>query len=85
MGWRTSLVKLRKRRLRWYGHVERAREGALSEVREMRVGERRPVGRPQKKWSECVREDMNVLGIEEDMAQDQEMWRAVIARPTHFE
>ncbi len=30
-------VKLRKKRLRWFGHMERAREGALSEVREMRV------------------------------------------------
>ncbi len=77
-------VKLRTRRLRWFGHVKRAREGALGEVREMRVGGRRPVRRPRKEWSECVREDMNVLGIEEDMAQNWEMWRTVIARPTPF-
>ena len=77
-------VKLRKRRLRWFGHVERAREGALSEIREMRVVGRWPVGRPRKKWSECVREDMNVLGIDEDMAQERKMWRTVIAHPTPF-
>ncbi len=39
-------VKLRKRRLRWFGHVERARESAMGEVR---VGGRQPVGRPRKK------------------------------------
>ncbi len=76
--------KLRKRRLRWFDRMERAREGVLSEVREMRVGGRWPVGRPRKKWSECVREDMNVLGTEEEMAQDRKMWRTVITRPTIF-
>ncbi len=49
-------AKLRKRKLRWFGHVERAREGALSEVREMRVRGRRPVGRP------IGRRGVNVLG-----------------------
>ncbi len=77
-------VNLGKRRLRWFGHVEKAKEGALSEVREMRVGGRRPVGRPRKKWSEVVREDMNVLEIVKDMAEDWEMWRPVIARSTPF-
>ncbi len=63
--------KLRQRRLRWFGDVERAGGGALSEVRELRVEGRRPLGRPKKKWSGCVREDMNVLEIEEHVAQDQ--------------
>ncbi len=31
-------VKLRKRRLRWFGHVERVREDALNDVWSMRVG-----------------------------------------------
>ena len=31
---------------------------------------------------ECVTEDMNILGIEEYMVQDRQMWRTVIARPT---
>ncbi len=77
-------VKLMKRRRRWFGHVEMARGGALCEVREMRVRGRRPVGRPRKKWIECVGEDINVLSIEVDMAQDRVMWRTVIARRTPF-
>ncbi len=44
-------AKLRQRRLRWLGHVERAGGGALNEVRELRVEGQRPLGRPKKKWS----------------------------------
>ena len=40
----------------------------LCEVAEVRVGGRRPVGRPRKKWSKCMVEDMNLLGVEEYMA-----------------
>ena len=71
-------IKLVQRRLRWFGHVKRA-EGVLGEVR---VSRRRPLGRPKKKWSECVMEDMNWLGVEEHVAQDRRMWKAVIACPT---
>lgn len=41
-------VELRKRRLRWFGHVKRAGEGVLKEVEEVRVGGWRPVGRLRK-------------------------------------
>ncbi|XP_063851530.1 uncharacterized protein LOC135094941 [Scylla paramamosain] len=74
-------VELRTRRLRWFGHVRGVEGGALSEV-EMRVGGRWPVGRPKKKWRKCVTEDMNLLGIEEHMEQDRQLWKAVIAHPT---
>ncbi len=75
-------AKLRQRRLRWFGHVERAGGGALNEVRELRVEGRRLPGKPKKKWSGCVREDMNLLEKEEHMAQDRKLWRTVIARLT---
>ena len=50
----------------------------LGEVGEVRVGSRRL----RKKWSDCVMEDINLLGLEERMTQDGQMWRAVIACPT---
>ncbi len=74
-------AKLRQRRLTWFGYVERAGGGALNEVWELRVEGRRPPGRP-KKWSGCVREDMNLLEIEEHIVQDRRLWRTVIACPT---
>ncbi|XP_063854075.1 uncharacterized protein LOC135096492 [Scylla paramamosain] len=46
-------VELRKRRLRWFGHVRRAEGGVLSDVEEVTVGGQRPVGRPKKKWRKC--------------------------------
>ena len=42
-------VKVRQRRLRWFGHVRRAEGSLLNEVEEMRIVGRWPVGRPRKK------------------------------------
>ena len=74
--------ELRKRRLRWYGHLKRVDGGPLGEVEEIRVEGRSPVGRPRKRWSKYVMEDMNLLGIDENMAQDRQLWKAVIASRT---
>ena len=75
-------VKLRQRRLRWFEHVKRAEGSLLKEVEEVKIGGRWPVGRPKKKWRVCLTEDMNTLGIEEHMAQDCQLWKAVITCPT---
>ena len=56
--------------MRWFGHVKRAEGGMLNEVEELRVEGRQPVGRLKKKWSRCVMEDMDILRIEEYVAQD---------------
>ena len=74
-------VKLRQRRLRWLEHVKRAERGVLVEVGEVRVGGQQPEEKPWKKWEECVMEDMNLLGVEEHVAQDRQMWKAIIACP----
>ncbi len=75
-------AKFRQRRLRCFGHVERARGGVLNEVRELKFEGRRPSGRPKKTWSGCVTEDMDLLEIKEHMAEDRKLWGTVIARPT---
>ena len=66
-------VKVRQRRLRWFGHVRRARGSLLNEVEEIRIAGRQPVGRPKKKWRVCLTEDMNTLGIKEHKAQDRQL------------
>ena len=58
-------VNLRQKLLRWFGHLERAEGGVLNEVEELRVEGQQLVERPKKKWSRCVTEDKNILGIEE--------------------
>ena len=78
--------KLRRNRLRWFGHVKRRGEdsavGRLGRAMRMEVPGRRPVGRPKKSWRRCIEEDMEDLGIEEDTAENRDEWRKAIA-PTN--
>ena len=75
-------VKVRQRRMRWFGHIRRAEGSLLNEAEEMRIVGRQPVERPKKKWRARLTEDMNTLGIEEYMAYNRQLWKAVITRPT---
>ena len=81
-GVRELEVKLRKGRLRWFGHVRRAGGDRMMRVVEMEVGGRRPVERPKKTWMKCIQQDMDLLGVNEELVQDREEWRRVITRPT---
>ena len=64
-------VKLWQRTLRLFGHVKRVGGVVFCEVGKVRVGGRWPARRPlRKKWSECVTENMNLLGVEEHVAQE---------------
>ena len=50
--------RLKKTRLRWFGHVKRRDENIiLRRVMELEVEGRRPVGWPKKTWSKVVEED----------------------------
>ncbi len=79
-GIREIEVILRQRRLQWFGHVRRA--GQDSVVRTVEVEGRRPVDRPRKTWRKCIEQDLNKLGLREEMAQDRREWRRVINCPT---
>ena len=78
----TSFV--RSQRLRWAGHVARMDAGSLE--RRMLEGcpeGRRPPGRPRLRWSDCVRSDLRLLGVDDpegwiDLAQDRRRWRLLV-------
>ncbi len=80
-GIREMEVILRQRRLQWFGHVRRAGQDSVVRMVEEVEG-RRPVGRPRKTWRKCIEQDLNQLGLREEMAQDRRQWRRVINRPT---
>ena len=64
---------MRESRLRWFGHVKR-RSVAAPVRRCERInppGGKRVRGRPKKSLEEVVREDLRVVGLTEDMAQDR--------------
>ena len=68
---------IRKRRLRWFGHVERS-TAEISKVRSMHIAGKRGLGRPGKTWSECVREDLGIFKLKTSDAQDREGWRSSV-------
>jgi hypothetical protein len=77
---------VRRGRLRWFGHVERKNaEDWVSACRNFEVGGVRGRGRGRKTWEECVRNDMDELGLRSAWAQDRGTWRSLIwgSRPTH--
>ena len=41
----------------------------------LEVEGRRPVGKPKRTWSKVVEEDMRMLNITVDMAEDRKQWR----------
>ena len=71
--------KLKKTRLRWFGHVKcRDENSIVRRTIKLEDEGRRPVGRQKKTWSKVVEEDMTKLNIMEDMAEDRKQWRQLI-------
>ncbi|CAH9125827.1 unnamed protein product [Cuscuta epithymum] len=72
--------KMRKLRLRWFGHVYR-RPGDASVRRVEMCGEeagKRGRGRPKQTWVRGVRNGMLLLGLDESMTLERAKWRAGI-------
>ena len=75
--------EVRRRRLRWFGHVRRREDGnILRRAMEMEIPGKRPPGRPMRKWEESVKDDLKCLNIEEESVRDREVWKKLIGRPT---
>jgi len=69
--------KLREIRLRWFGHVKRRSVDApVRRCERISIPKgRRGRGRPKKNLNVVIREDLKVVGLTEDMAQDRKLWR----------
>ena len=63
---------LRTRRLRWYGHVQRATSCINSITRDR--------GRPRKTWSACVRNDLTICNLDGVNPLDRNSWRTSVRR-----
>ena len=70
---------LLRRRLGWFGHVERRDErDALRRVRLVEVPGRRPPGRPWKTWNKKIEEELGRFQLCAVQAQDRSGWRTII-------
>uniref|UniRef100_A0A8C4XDT7 C2H2-type domain-containing protein n=1 Tax=Erpetoichthys calabaricus TaxID=27687 RepID=A0A8C4XDT7_ERPCA len=71
--------KVREARLRWFGHVQRRDEGYI--VRRMLrielIGKKRR-GRTKIRFMNVLREDMQVMGVIEQDAEDRKIWKMMI-------
>ena len=70
--------KVQERRLKWYGHVMRREEhyvGRIAMV--MKVLGRRKRGRPKRRFSDKVNDDIKEKGLSADDVSDRATWRRV--------
>jgi hypothetical protein len=75
--------RLRRRRIRWAGHV--ARVGEVRGAYNILVGRpegRRPLGRPRRRWEDKIKMDFREIGFGDvdwiHWAQDRDRWRALV-------
>ena len=72
-------MKMRKGRLRWYGHVmRRDQEYVGRKMMEMELPGKRRRGRPKRRFLDAVKEDMQEVGVKETDVEDRKMWRMMI-------
>jgi len=70
---------LRTRRLRWYGHVQRA-TSCINSITRLELPGTRDRGRPRKTWSACVRNDMTICNLDGVNPLDRNSWRTSVRR-----
>ena len=69
-------VVIRRGRLRWFGHVERKEDDDwVKACQRFEVEGKQGCGKARKTWMECVEDDMKVLGLKKEVAQDRLKWR----------
>jgi len=66
--------KMRETRLRWFGHVKMSVDAPVRSCERINtsVGNRGR-GRTNKRLDEVIREDLKVVGLTEDIAQDRRL------------
>ena len=82
--WVQSVAEVvRRGRLRWFGHVERkSGDDWVSACRNVVVAGVRCAGRGRKTWRECVKDDMDELGLHSEWVVFRDMWRGLISGKT---
>ena len=70
--------KAREARLTWFGHVQRRESGYIGRrVLEMELPGRRRGGGPKRRFMDAVREDMQVVSVED--TENRLKWKTVMS------
>jgi len=75
---------IKSRRMRWAGHVARmVEERGLYRVLLGKPEERRPLGRPRRRWVNNIRKDLQEVGCRYmdwiGLAHDRDRWRTFVS------
>ena len=76
-------LKLRRARMKWFGHVERMGEDRqVKRIMQVEMSGRRPRGRPRTRWKDVVRRDLEGSGLDLEEAaveaRDRDRWREIV-------
>ena len=76
-------LKLRRARLKWFGHVERmGDERQVKRIMNATMEGRRPVGRPRTRWRDVLARDLDIVGLSVEEARlearDRDQWRDIV-------
>jgi hypothetical protein len=74
---------IKRRRIRWAGHVARMAEGrGVYRILVGRPEGKRPLGRPMHRWKDNIKMDLREMGIDGvnwiQLAQDRDQWRVFL-------
>ena len=68
--------KIKTQRLRWFGHLERRDETHIGRIVEkMKIEGKGLRGRPQKRWMDCIVQDLKSCGVKREDALNRDLWR----------
>ena len=75
---------IKSRRMRWAGHVAcMGEERGVYRVLVGKPGEKRPMGRPRRRWVDNIRMDLQEVGCGYmdwiGLAQDTDRWRTLVS------
>ena len=71
--------KLRKTKLRWYGHILRKKNSYVAKrIIAMSLSNKWKRGRPKRRFADAIKEDMIVAEVNEDDSMDREKSRQMI-------
>ena len=74
---------LRKKRIRWIGHLKRwDKDEATRNILQMTVNGKRNRGRPELRWRNLVKEDMARNQMTTEMAGDRKHWHVMLQAGT---
>jgi hypothetical protein len=84
------VLVVKSRRMRWVGHV--ARMGKDKAVHRVLVGkpeEKRPLGRPRRRWEDNIKMDLQEVGWGRgnslELAQNRDSWRVLVCTVRDFQ